>query len=538
MNAFKPTPSTQVLNQRFGDCKDKSLLLISLLKKIDVEAYPLLVHSSHGQNLLEVLPSHNAFDHCVVNFEYNDQEFFVDPTISNQGGNLENLYFPDYKYGLKIKEGLDSLTSIPNKNLGKLEIYESIYIDSIGGSANFVVQSKYFGDYADRLRSYFKENSRKEIENNYRTYYSNLYPNITSNTSLIFKDEQREDVNEIIIIEDYKVDECWALQPDSTTIHFETYPLVLGSDLDFPSSPERTMPFHTGKPINYKQVTKIHLPEPWYVPKESVTVENDYFNYHNLVSYDNDVIEITHTFDKKGTFVNAESLSNFRTDIEQVKAQFMYYLSYETNGSGYKLSKHAIFIGFLTLILAFYFFKRLYIEYNPFPKSNAISLPIGGWLILPAIGICLTPFFLIYQLVEIDFFNQQTWDSLKVYEGNLRVNMTFLFIFEMIYNLLFLSYTILIIFLFFKRRSSLPQLITIFYLCSFIVPLIDGLLYTVIDPDMIGSSILDNFDRQVFKSFITLIIWGLYFNVSERVYNTFIFDSNGNRHSKESIAIP
>jgi len=44
MNAYKPISPCKVIDSRYGDCKAKSLLLCSLLKLHDIEAYPVLVN--------------------------------------------------------------------------------------------------------------------------------------------------------------------------------------------------------------------------------------------------------------------------------------------------------------------------------------------------------------------------------------------------------------------------------------------------------------------------------------------------------------
>lgn len=96
MGAYKPNPPTMVYSQRYGDCKDKSLLLVALLQSLGIDACPVLVHTSEGLVLNERLPGYNAFNHCVVYFPYQGLDIYIDPTLSYQGGQLGNIYFPDY----------------------------------------------------------------------------------------------------------------------------------------------------------------------------------------------------------------------------------------------------------------------------------------------------------------------------------------------------------------------------------------------------------------------------------------------------------
>ncbi|MEQ9303494.1 MAG: DUF3857 domain-containing protein, partial [Marinoscillum sp.] len=111
ISAYLPNSPHDVFEQRYGDCKDKSLLLVGLLRKNGVEAFPVLVNTALRSELVHQIPG-NAFDHCVVGYMYNGEMRFVDPTISSQGGDLENLHFPDYQYGLIVKQGEINLTKL------------------------------------------------------------------------------------------------------------------------------------------------------------------------------------------------------------------------------------------------------------------------------------------------------------------------------------------------------------------------------------------------------------------------------------------
>jgi len=90
LNSHKPHLPTTVLTQRYGDCKDKSFLLSEILKSYGIDASPVLVHTSNGPSLENDLPSPSAFDHCIVQLNKNGDTYFIDPTISTQGGDLEH----------------------------------------------------------------------------------------------------------------------------------------------------------------------------------------------------------------------------------------------------------------------------------------------------------------------------------------------------------------------------------------------------------------------------------------------------------------
>lgn len=79
---FQPHSATDVLNNRYGDCKDKHTLLAALLKGAGLEAYPVLIH--HARKLDESVPSPAQFDHVIT--------FVPLKSGPDHAGNLQGLW--------------------------------------------------------------------------------------------------------------------------------------------------------------------------------------------------------------------------------------------------------------------------------------------------------------------------------------------------------------------------------------------------------------------------------------------------------------
>lgn len=65
IGGFQPHAASEVFTQRFGDCKDKSTLLSTLLHEAGVESYYVLVNSRRG-SVTDQTPPYNAFDHVIL----------------------------------------------------------------------------------------------------------------------------------------------------------------------------------------------------------------------------------------------------------------------------------------------------------------------------------------------------------------------------------------------------------------------------------------------------------------------------------------
>ena len=111
--SHQPTSAAKVFARRFGDCKDKALLLTTVLKSMGVDAAPALVHSSAGRSLDNQQPSPFAFDHVIVQAKIAGKTYWLDPTISYQRGGLDKYYDPSYERALVLREGTSELEKIP-----------------------------------------------------------------------------------------------------------------------------------------------------------------------------------------------------------------------------------------------------------------------------------------------------------------------------------------------------------------------------------------------------------------------------------------
>lgn len=82
-HARRPHLAEQTLDNRYGDCKDKSVLLLALLRAAGISAYPVLVATDRRDASALVVPSWGYFDHMVVCAVVNGVEQCLDPTDVN-----------------------------------------------------------------------------------------------------------------------------------------------------------------------------------------------------------------------------------------------------------------------------------------------------------------------------------------------------------------------------------------------------------------------------------------------------------------------
>jgi hypothetical protein len=70
---FIPRPPAKTLDRAFGDCKDKTQLMVSLLASAGVPAYPALIVAPSSSYVPDEMPSPLVFDHVVVAIPWTGQ---------------------------------------------------------------------------------------------------------------------------------------------------------------------------------------------------------------------------------------------------------------------------------------------------------------------------------------------------------------------------------------------------------------------------------------------------------------------------------
>lgn len=65
-SAYQPSPAAEVFQVQYGDCKDKTTLLISMLDLVGIKAYPVLISVAPYEQVDATLPALNQFNHMVA----------------------------------------------------------------------------------------------------------------------------------------------------------------------------------------------------------------------------------------------------------------------------------------------------------------------------------------------------------------------------------------------------------------------------------------------------------------------------------------
>lgn len=257
-STHQPAAPGLVLERRFGDCKDKSRLLVSLLTDLGIEAVPALVDTDYMRLLDQLPPAGGAFDHVIVMASIDGRRYWLDPTDTMQHGPLDDLGFPDFERALLVQADTSALTIIqpPREPRDAVEVEETV-VALDGRAAELKVVSAWHGGLAEYIRRSASGNGHQTMSENYRQFYTRTYGDASSLSPLKVEDDP--DHNTVVVSEHYRIENFYMRDGDSG--HAEFYAQAVSQFISLPNQMDRAASLLMRHPLKVSHRVQIQLPE-------------------------------------------------------------------------------------------------------------------------------------------------------------------------------------------------------------------------------------------------------------------------------------
>lgn len=261
-NSHRPNPPDVVWRRRYGDCKDKVYLLTTLLHRMDIDAVPALVATDRGRAITTFVPSASTFNHVIVRARIGDETIWIDPTISQQGGDPRKFDLGDYGMVLPVASGVSALQAIerPRESNAGIEVVERFTPNADGREVGFEVETRYSGSSADYQRRNTLSERGDELARRYSEYYRKRYGELEALGEPVIEDDPTQ--NRLLIRERYRLKSPFENQNGGVRA-LEVYAEALQSVSTLPSSIGRTGPLGYAARGRYRHEVDVQLPERW-----------------------------------------------------------------------------------------------------------------------------------------------------------------------------------------------------------------------------------------------------------------------------------
>ena len=192
-HSHRPHSAASVFEQRFGDCKDKVMLLVTMLRALGIDADPALVDTSLRAHIADELPSPQAFDHVIARLRLDGREVWVDPTRTLERGPLASSEVPLGRALIASKDTTD-LSVIPVAPLKQPTSVVRETMRIANDTAALEVTSTYRGPAADDMRYSLSRTPRSKTKSQNLEFYAKRFEGIEASGDLVVEDDETKNV--------------------------------------------------------------------------------------------------------------------------------------------------------------------------------------------------------------------------------------------------------------------------------------------------------------------------------------------------------
>jgi hypothetical protein len=284
---FEPNDAALVLENRYGDTRDKAVLLVSMLRAAGLSAYPALVNGA-AVPLVETVPTLKQFTRLFVAVPGEQGYTFFDPFLDDV--RMGYLRWGRGNTALVVKDdGTGELVEIPpfapNENLARKTVTISLGND---GSAHVGISTDLYGYFDRKARSALKDATPSEKKDFFETSASALSPGGTD------EGNEMSDIQDLttpcVINQAVTAPDFAPIQGDFAIARIPAVPFEFTELGSYPVLTDRQLPFELPCEAASTHATKILLP-PEFVPvriPEDLTIELPEASFELTCMYDDD----------------------------------------------------------------------------------------------------------------------------------------------------------------------------------------------------------------------------------------------------------
>lgn len=319
-STHRPNVPADTWRRRFGDCKDKTYLLVTILRELDISAVPALVSTTRGRALLDVEPTAAAFDHVIVRATLGREMVYVDPTMTQQGGDPRKLDLSQYGVALPVASGASALDAItaPKVQTDAIATVERFTPSGADGQLRLEIETTYRGASADYARRDVATSRNDERQRRYAEYYRKRFGELDVVKAPVVQDDR--EANTLKIAEAYLLKTPFESE-GSQVRGLDVFAEALDGASRLPGQIARTGPLNAGRVAEYGHEIILDAPPGWRstASNEKDAFASPAFDYSRSVDRKGDEVRVAYSLKVKSRDVEAPALAIHLSELRKVR---------------------------------------------------------------------------------------------------------------------------------------------------------------------------------------------------------------------------
>jgi tetratricopeptide (TPR) repeat protein len=323
---YTPHSTNEIFNSRYGDCKDKSILLVSMLRAVGIEAYPALINPFPYDQYTDIPAI--WFSHLITYIPHKDSDIWLD--VTSEVTPFPDLFFADQGRMTFIVNGKGGkLTKTPVAEWENVSVFD-LKSSFNTGEVSISMKFKSKGMHGDLLKALFKKMNAEEREQAIKALYKSHF-------------ERKEDKVELSDVSNPEIPFSMGISYHADSVWEKGYgiftygshsglPLIILLNIDSQSSPEirkndvvNPYPFLITGSENYVPPQKDMI--PLVIPKAD-SIKNEFFKFFKTFSIEGGAIRVKWTLSYDGKIIPKEKYISYTKSLGTLREKINWKVSF------------------------------------------------------------------------------------------------------------------------------------------------------------------------------------------------------------------
>ncbi len=317
VSSHRPKPAEQTLAERLGDCKDKTILLVTMLEALGIDAKPALVSMYRNRGIGAYAAGHEQFDHVITRAVVGGTTYWLDATVNGQG--LELATRGQYPYGMALVIGgageLDTVAQ-PTAHAARIDYTQRWDFTRLDAPATMQATMTVTGLSAERWRATAAANTPQQIADSLAAGHARARPGLKMVGEPTIEDDRKRNVFKVGVNFEYPAETAYrigGLDVDFTAVE-------MGEFVGSPNETTRRMPWLLDMPRRMTSTIEVIAPHPFSGQAPApVDVQDKHFAFNVKAHASGSRYTYTRKLERRGDEVLPANLAGYRENVQRAR---------------------------------------------------------------------------------------------------------------------------------------------------------------------------------------------------------------------------
>jgi len=389
----RPAQPDVVLARHFGDCKDKTLLAVALLRSLGFDASPALVSTSLEGALGALVPAPTLFDHAIVRLRLQGADYYLDPTRTFQRGTLGELAVHEHRFALVLEPGTQGLSTVAPRKDARPDVTASVTVKvgAAGEPVTLEATTTYRHEIAVALRTLHAEGQPSDFQKEVGRVVTAAYPSARRLDEASFADEPA--MNEATVSQSFEIPDAWEKEDGKQKLVVQAAWDRFALD---PLPAERQSTFALGYPLHIAHEIRVIMRTPLKVTAAHESKEVWPFHFVKDVKQNTDGVLLGYDLRTLADRVEPARFDAYRKATNELYLEASYGIAIRPRVTVPPKGPTWLFVVTALWAVLLAGAMVLVLRYKPYLRQASVPFDparagLGGWLALVSISVFLTP---------------------------------------------------------------------------------------------------------------------------------------------------